>query len=317
MTRRLRSARHFVGLASIGTAAVTFSSVAMGPIPAPGPPGGGSPFGDVLGNRNLAPSDGARLVQMDLLSADGSITPGESTLLGVRMRIQPEWHVYWRNPGESGTAPRIEVKGPEGLTTAPIRWPRPVVFQSPWDTTYGYAGEVVLLIPVTVPAGTPTGPLRLQVAAEWLVCKEACLLGEGQGSVELTVLAPDAEAPVRTPRIEPAIAEAMSRIPASWKSLQGAVARVIQDADSPRLVLEGPTGGAEKIQFLPDLTPGVTAGSGLPVNAIIKDGQFRIDVPLEIEPSNAQGRPLEAAGLVTFGPKATDRSVSIRRPISN
>ena len=85
----------------------------------------------------------------------------------------------------------------------------------------------------------------------------------------------------------------------------------------PRLVLEGPTGGAEKIQFLPDLTPGVTAGSGLPVNAIIKDGQFRIDVPLEIEPSNAQGRPLEAAGLVTFGPKATDRSVSIRRPISN
>lgn len=315
MTRRLRSVRHLVGLTFLGTAALTLGAASEIPIPAP--PAGGSPFGNVLGNQKLAPSDGARLVQMDLLSADGSITAGESTLLGVRFRIASGWHVYWRNPGESGTAPRISVKGPAGLVTAPIRWPRPVVFAGNWDTTYGYAGEVILLVPVSVPVDTAPGLLQLQVEAEWLVCKEACLLGEGQDSIELTVQTPESKAPISPRRIDPAIAEAMKRIPGLWLNLHGASARVIQDADSTRLVLEGPSEGAENIRFVPDLTPGVTAGGGLPVNATIKDGQFRIDVPLDIEPSNASGKPLEVAGLVTFGPKATDRAVMFRKPISN
>lgn len=315
MKRRLRSARHFVGLVMLGTAALTQGTTAE--IPTADPPAGGSPFGDVLGNRNLAPSDGARLVQMDLLSADGSITAGESTLLGVRFRIAPGWHLYWRNPGESGTAPRISVNGLPGLVTAPIRWPRPVVFQGDWDTTYGYAGEVILLVPVTVPADTAPGPLRLQVKAEWLVCKEACLLGEGEGSIEFKVQTPESKPQVSPRQIDPAIAKALERVPGLWPNLHGASARIVKDADSTRLVLQGPADDAKNIQFVPDLTPGVTAGAGLPVNAAIKDGQFRIDVPLKIEPRNAQDRPLVVAGLVIFGPKATDRAVSVRRPIAN
>ena len=315
MKHRLRSTRHSVGIAILGTAALNLGITAE--IPIADPPAGGSPFENVLGKRNLAPSDGARLVQMDLLSADGSITAGESTLLGVRFRIASGWHLYWRNPGESGTAPRISVKGPPELVTGPIRWPRPVVFTGDWDTTYGYAGEVILLVPVTVPPGTASGPLRLQVKAEWLVCKEACLLGEGEGSIELMVQPPESKPPVSPRRIEPAIAKAIERIPGLWPNLHGASARIIEEADSTRLILQGPAGDAKNIQFVPDLTPGVTAGAGLPVNAAIKDGQFRIVVPLKIEPSNALGRPLEVAGLVVFGPKATDRAVSFRRPIAD
>ena len=94
----------------------------------------GTPAGEVL--------DGSKLVRMDVL-ADRSVV-GPATRRSSPAGITPKWHIYWRNPGDSGTAPSIRVSGLEGLETKPIRWPRPMVFEDDWDTTYGYEQEVVL-----------------------------------------------------------------------------------------------------------------------------------------------------------------------------
>jgi hypothetical protein len=96
------------------------------------------------------------------------------------------------------------------------------------------------------------------------------------------------------------------------------MAATIVEGDTPdtrRLVLTGSAGDATRIRFIPDLTPGVAAGDGRPVDATLEDGRFRIEVPLRVEPDNALGKPLEAAGLVLFGPAATDRAVSFRIPV--
>ena len=281
----------------------------------PNNPGGLGGFGIVP--TTTAPSDGAKLARMDLLTRHRTIAPGGETLLGVRWRIAPKWHMYWRNPGDSGTAPRITVTGMEGLKVGDIRWPRPVVFKGDWgDTTYGYEGEVVLLVPIRIPADAPEGPLELDVQAEWLVCKGACLLGDGQGSVQLEVRSgtPGRETP------NPAIEQSLALVPAPLKQLEGSTARLEPTTNPVRLVIEGPAGEARNIDFIPDLTPGVVAGEGHPVRARITENgisekKFRIEVPLVIEPDNSEGRPLVVAGLVVFGPGSKDPARSVRLPI--
>lgn len=276
----------------------------------PGRPGGIGGFGIVP--PPPAPTDGAKLARMDLLLRHQSITPGGEGLLGVRWRIAPKWHLYWRNPGDSGTAPRVTVTGPEGLKVDEIRWPRPVVFCDDWgDTTYGYEREVILLVPFTVPAETPEGPLRLEVRAEWLVCKEACLLGEGRGVVDLDVKSTLTSGAVSSPAIE----RSLALVPKPFSSLPGTMMRLEPTASPERLVIEGPAGDARSIDFIPDLTAGVVAGAGHPVKGTISEKKFRIEVPLEIEPDNSGDRPLVAAGLVTFGPSPSDPAFRLEIPL--
>lgn len=282
----------------------------------PDRPGGLGGFGIVP--TQTAPSDGAKLARMDLLARHRTVAPGGEVLLGVRWKIAPKWHMYWRNPGDSGTAPRITVTGVDGLKVGEIRWPRPIVFKDDWgDTTYGYEDEALLVVPVRIPSTTPTGPLQLEVQAEWLVCKGACLLGDGRSTIEIEVRdgASDREKP------DPAIERALALVPAPLLELKGSTARLEPATDPSRLVIEGPAGGSRAIEFLPDLTPGVVAGEGHPVKAVISENgisekKFRIEVPLLIEPDNAEGRPLEVAGLITFGPGSTDPARSLRLPIA-
>ena len=282
----------------------------------PDRPGGFGGFG-IAPPTTPAPSDGAKLARMDLLTGHRTVAPGSELLLGVRWKIAPKWHLYWRNPGDSGTAPRITVTGDQDMKVGEIRWPRPVVFKDEWgDTTYGYEGEVVLLVPVRIPAETPEGPLRLDVQAEWLVCKGACLLGDGEGSIEVQVRKTAANQ--GTPA--PAIQRSLDRVPSPLSKLEGATARLEPATNPSRLVIEGPAGEARSIDFIPDLTPGVVAGGGHPVTAVIsKNGiserKFRIEVPLVVEPDNSVGRPLEVAGLVISGPGSTDPAHSVRLPI--
>ena len=295
-----------------------FAATSMAAPPADDPPkgpGGLGGFG-IVPTRN-APSDGAKLARMDLLTRHRTVAPGGEVTLGVRWRIAPKWHMYWRNPGDSGTAPRITVTGVPAPKVGDIRWPRPIVFNDEWgDTTYGYEGEVVLLVPLRIPATTPEGPLRLDVEAEWLVCKGACLLGEGRSSIEIDVRegGPGKAAP------DPAIERSLGLVPSPLRDLDGATARLEPASNPTRLVIEGPAGSATSIDFIPDLTPGVVAGEGHPVKAVIsKNGisekKFRIEVPLVVEPDNSEGRPLEVAGLVTFGPGSTDPARSVRLAI--
>ena len=294
---------------------IAASSAAPPTADPPDRPGGLGGFG--LVPTTTAPSDGAKLARMDLLTRHRTVAPGSELLLGIRWQIAPKWHMYWRNPGDSGTAPRITVTGVEGMKVGDIRWPRPVVFNDEWgDTTYGYEREVILVVPVRIPAGTPEGPLQLDVQAEWLVCKGACLLGDGRSSIEIQVknAAPGKDTP------NPAIERSLAMVPSPLKGLKGATARLEPASNPSQLVIEGPAGEARSIAFIPDLTPGVVAGEGHPVKAVISENgisekKFRIEVPLVIEPDNSEGRPLEVAGLVIFGPGSTDPARSVRLPI--
>lgn len=128
----------------------------------------------------------------------GSDTVGAGPVrLGLRFRLALGWHIYWRNPGDAGTAPELSLTLVGDATSDGLAWPVPERLREGPVMTYGYTGEVTL--PVTV---TPTGPgreaLTVEAEANWLVCERVCVPESGRFRLTLPPgpAAPSAQAPI-------------------------------------------------------------------------------------------------------------------------
>jgi thiol:disulfide interchange protein len=123
--------------------------------------------------------------QARLLLAAETARPGDTVLAGVQLHMDPRWHTYWRNPGASGIATKIEWELPPGVTAGTIRWPVPEKLPDEDLTTYIYTNEVVLLVPLKLAANVPAGPLQLKAEVSWLECEVQCV--PGSESVKATI----------------------------------------------------------------------------------------------------------------------------------
>jgi thiol:disulfide interchange protein len=121
-----------------------------------------------------------------ILSAD-PVKPGDTVWAGVDMKMEPGWHTYWKNPGAAGYPTKIEWQLPSGVTAGEIQWPLPEKLPPAEVITYGYNGEVVLLVPLKISADLKPGPIDLKAKVSWLECKEACLPGSGDVAATLNV----------------------------------------------------------------------------------------------------------------------------------
>lgn len=148
----------------------------------------------------------ARHATARLIAGNPEVAPGAELELGLVLSVAKGWHIYWRNPGESGAAPELKLTWPTGLEqTGPLRWPAPERLEIPGGLiNHVYQGEVTLLVPVKVAADAPAGPLELSGTASWLVCDEdVCVGEEGRVSLTLRVSAqPGPASPEETARLE-------------------------------------------------------------------------------------------------------------------
>jgi thiol:disulfide interchange protein DsbD len=161
--------------------------------------------------------------------------------------MEPGWHTYWRNPGDSGLPTRVRWTLPEGFVAGEIRWPYPVRFVSGPVVSYGYTGEVLLPVEIRVPATATGSEAHLLARVEWLECQEACLPGKAELSLTLPV-----RAGARPSRAAAAFGEARRRLP---RPLFGWRVSAAPQADSVVLSLTPPRGGElASAQFFP-ITP--------------------------------------------------------------
>lgn len=137
-----------------------------------------------------AESSPAPSIQVSLLAPD-AVSPGQTVDLGVRIDIEPEWHIYWKNPGSAGLPTLVDVHAPDGAQVGELRWPLPIRFVSEDGAVgYGYSRSVTLWRTVTVPDRfTPGQSLPLDVDVEWLACKLRCIPGSHSESLTLPVVA--------------------------------------------------------------------------------------------------------------------------------
>jgi DsbC/DsbD-like thiol-disulfide interchange protein len=101
--------------------------------------------------------------------------------LGIRFEIEPEWYLYWINPGDAGLPVDVQWKLPEGWTAGPIRFPTPEKMVKGGITAFGYHHELVLLCQITpllAKGKIPSGAIAARL--DWLVCRESCRPGRAE-----------------------------------------------------------------------------------------------------------------------------------------
>ena len=114
-------------------------------------------------------------IEAELVPLSQWAAPGSTTVVAVRQKIAPGWHTYWRNPGDSGGAASLTWTLPAGVAADPILWPLPRRQRLMSLMNYGYSGEVLLPVPIHVPASARPGEvLTLTADALFLVCSDGC-----------------------------------------------------------------------------------------------------------------------------------------------
>ncbi len=255
-------------------------------------------------------------VTSELLAETRTIEAGRPFWVGLRMRMEEHWHTYWVNPGDSGMATAITWDLPPGFSAGPIHWPAPQKIPTPPLMTYGFEGEILLLVEITPPAQLPVGgTVRIGAKAEWLVCKELCMPGEGEYALEVLAGAGPAQP---DPEVAPLFAEARRRLPVPGGSAWPAEFSV----EARELVLSvGLPAGATvtapaDVYFFPEAE--LTIEPSKPQTASLQNGRLVVRLPrADVEPQV----PAVLSGVLTapggFPPQWADRAIQIAaRPIA-
>lgn len=122
-----------------------------------------------------------------LFAPQARIAPGQAMPLAAQFDVQPGWHLYWKNPGDTGLAPMVRWSGVEGADIAPLVFPTPQTFSFAGFTNYGYLEPFTLLTQVTLPPDA-SGKVMIEGAFEWLACDDQiCVPEAATASITLTV----------------------------------------------------------------------------------------------------------------------------------
>ncbi|MBS0314336.1 MAG: thiol:disulfide interchange protein, partial [Proteobacteria bacterium] len=126
--------------------------------------------------------------EVELLSEHTALTAGEANTIGLAIQHAPKWHSYWQNPGDAGYPTKITWQLPSGYGVGDIQWPTPKRLPTGPIINFGYDGEVLLPMTLSVPRSARVGePVTLRGKAEWLVCKDVCVPEEAELALTLPV----------------------------------------------------------------------------------------------------------------------------------
>jgi thiol:disulfide interchange protein len=126
-------------------------------------------------------------VEARLVAEPGSVEPGKPFRVALVLTMDPEWHTYWKYPGESGLPTTLEWDLPPGFSAGPLQWPVPERFVSQGLVTFGYSGRVLLMSEITPPPLIPKGaPFVIRARAGWLACRVECTPGKASLETSLS-----------------------------------------------------------------------------------------------------------------------------------
>jgi DsbC/DsbD-like thiol-disulfide interchange protein len=225
--------------------------------------------------------------------APEGVTPGKPLWLGLAIDHAPHWHTYWKNPGDSGLPTTLQWQLPPNVEAGEIAWPTPHRLPIGPLVNYGFEGQLLLPVPVTVPANFDADTLRVQLRADWLVCKDVCIPESGEFVLDVPARSATAG---HAARFQAAFAQRP-------QAVAGAAAQATVADAALQISVDGLPAGwrGQPIAFFPELA-GVIDNAAV-ADARWQDGRWTVRVPLSAQRSESPQRmaavltvPGQAAG---------------------
>lgn len=138
-----------------------------------------------------AASDSADVphLHVQLVIPQDTLYPTGSNEIGLYFKLEPGWHIYWKNAGDSGQPPRIKWTLPDGVTAGDMQFPAPKRLPLGPLMDFGYEGEVLFPLKLSVAPTVKEGKGVLHAKVDWLVCREVCIPGKAELETTLQLLA--------------------------------------------------------------------------------------------------------------------------------
>jgi len=239
-----------------------------------------APMGNAVAQRGPFASH----AQVALLAESTTLPDSRSEWLGLRFTIDEGWHIYWRNPGESGGPPEVRWQTPKGITVGALQWPVPARMVVLGVTNYGYERGAVLLAPVHREVGEGTGAdILIGATVEYVICREICIKESATPSLTLRAQPGGAAALSSAVEIGRAKARLPKTAPATWRASAAIGGNTV--------ILTVQTGTSETNASLFPFTPGViddgapqeARASARGVTLRLKKSPFFLKAPAALE----------------------------------
>jgi len=130
--------------------------------------------------------------RVELLAARSGVVPGEPLDVALAFELAEGWHIYWKNPGDSGGPPTVAWKLPDGFAAGPLGFPGP---KRQVDDVGGIRlstnileGSPILTARVSTPARLEVSEVTLEAEVAWLICRDLCVREKATVSLTLPVV---------------------------------------------------------------------------------------------------------------------------------
>ena len=238
--------------------------------------------------------EGRELVQASLLADVNAVVPGKPFTVGLLLRMVPNWHTYWKFPGDAGIPTEMKWNLPPGWKVGEIQWPIPLRLDEPGDIQiYGYHDEVLLLQEITPPSSLTESAVKLSAEANWLVCEKICIPGSAKLQLDLSVADQNSVAN------EEIFSRYRRSLPQNWPDPKVASASWKRNGSELLLSVESAALANYPVaEFFP--LPEANVVVGHPKFEKRADGKVTFRVPIE----TADDKVASLNGIVVFGQSA-------------
>lgn len=115
------------------------------------------------------------VAQARIISNSYSTGKDSSIQIGVLIELANDWHIYWKNPGDSGIPTSIEWNIPKEFQFTQERWPIPKAFEFEGLVSYGYEDQVLFITYIFLPKNTNPQIISISAKIKSLLCKDICI----------------------------------------------------------------------------------------------------------------------------------------------
>jgi thiol:disulfide interchange protein len=159
-------------------------------------------------------------LHVQLIFPHSDLYPGGQNQAGLYFKLEPGWHVYWQNPGDSGEPPGVHWTLPSELTASSMQFPAPKRLPLGPLMDFGYENEVLFPFRFDVAKEAKPNSAVLHAKVDWLVCRDVCIPGKA-----------DLEEGVRLLPGEPMVKLISTLDQELWKRLSNLLPQSLPSAD--------------------------------------------------------------------------------------